>query len=643
MKKLDFWKSQLLQLPDHLFYDLIRTYLGELQTPINKHRMIQQLQGFLTQPAIKDKILSLLDQQDLEVLTALKFHRDPTLGGMARFFTRSTYLEVHHHLLNLEERLLVFQDNAGLYHLNPLLEEDLESRISLDWLCPSQPVRPVYAQSTPLGDYVVLGFLSLIDGESPLKKDNTWKKKTLEKVSGDLGLDPDMLEDLTHLADNLDLITFEEDVVQVHIEPLEDLARMEVIHRFYLYLASMIPCEKPEELAREIAGLLQGLPENRGMSSDSLKGFYRLLHDRMPREELFPLLKRWGLLIEGDKLWQKNVSYPYPLGEENPMPAVIESNFDLRLPPGQPLRKAASVLHLGVIKELDVMPLFEVNKEKVQQAMSRGVTGDEILTMVQDLASPRELPPMVITSLKDWIEDFDSIRIFKGVVLKVEPHRLAMIEHSPEIQNNILSRLGEGLFLMRSDRMTHWRRALGLLTHQAPPPVQGEQETGHRPSRGYEITPLDLEELSWEDRPEDLTQPPQGDLEQELFKKSLDEGTRRELQSRLERRILISPEQIRESAVKLTKRVALGLDFQGKASLISQAIKEEREIIELQMRATKEVFLFAPRKIQKGGNDYDIYGHRLPGEEELHLKLSQVSLVRKVRSGLASLRDKSDQ
>ena len=65
------WQDAIASLSDKQFFDLIQLYLGEIKTPYNKQRLIEQLASFIHKQDNIQKILTLLDTFDVKILTAI--------------------------------------------------------------------------------------------------------------------------------------------------------------------------------------------------------------------------------------------------------------------------------------------------------------------------------------------------------------------------------------------------------------------------------------------------------------------------------------------------------------------------------------------------------------------------------------------
>jgi len=149
------WKSAMLTLPDGPFFDLMRTYLGDIRTPFNKQRLIDELAGFLGRKEIQDTVLSFLDATDKRMIAAIECLEEPAADELSEFFEGElSFAELHAVLLNLEERLILFKfDDEGRRRLalNPALKAVLDPFASdISILFPSFPL-PVAPELPALG------------------------------------------------------------------------------------------------------------------------------------------------------------------------------------------------------------------------------------------------------------------------------------------------------------------------------------------------------------------------------------------------------------------------------------------------------------------------------------------------------------
>ena len=103
------WQESISALADDKFFGIIRMYLGEIKTPYNKQRLIEQLAGFIKNEENSNNLVNLLDEFDIKVITAICHIYNPTKQNISDFFTGDyTMAELYTELSNLVQRLILF-------------------------------------------------------------------------------------------------------------------------------------------------------------------------------------------------------------------------------------------------------------------------------------------------------------------------------------------------------------------------------------------------------------------------------------------------------------------------------------------------------------------------------------------------------
>src|SRR5574344_2548146 len=80
------WRESFATLPDNHFFELIRMYLGEVKTPYNKQKLIEELGSFIRKDDNKQNLINLLNETDLEIIGAVKYIQKATQEKLASFF-----------------------------------------------------------------------------------------------------------------------------------------------------------------------------------------------------------------------------------------------------------------------------------------------------------------------------------------------------------------------------------------------------------------------------------------------------------------------------------------------------------------------------------------------------------------------------
>ena len=141
------WRETMATLNDERFFEIMRVYIGEIQTPYNKDNLIEQISSILRKEQNKKRIISYLSDFDIKILSVIFSVKEPTKDKITDFFKNEYPLsEIYSALLNLTERLIIYSYKndvmENIISINPLLEDTLKPFASIKILLPS----PCYAE-----------------------------------------------------------------------------------------------------------------------------------------------------------------------------------------------------------------------------------------------------------------------------------------------------------------------------------------------------------------------------------------------------------------------------------------------------------------------------------------------------------------
>ena len=103
------WRECLTLMPDSIFFELMRMYIGEIKTPYNKQKLIEDLGAFLRKEENRKKLITLLSDTDVRIISAVHFIPSSTREKLAAFFSGVfSFAALHDRLFNLEERLILY-------------------------------------------------------------------------------------------------------------------------------------------------------------------------------------------------------------------------------------------------------------------------------------------------------------------------------------------------------------------------------------------------------------------------------------------------------------------------------------------------------------------------------------------------------
>ncbi|QTQ17189.1 hypothetical protein [Treponema parvum] len=158
VKEVLEWRESLTLMPDNHFFELMRVYIGEIKTPYNKQKLIEDLGAFLRKEENKKKLITLLSETDVKIISAVHFIPSATREKLAAFFSGIfSFAALHDRLLNLEERLILYcvsdkDTGKTVIKINPLLKDILLPLLRLQILLPEAVPAQVEPPAQPKTD-----------------------------------------------------------------------------------------------------------------------------------------------------------------------------------------------------------------------------------------------------------------------------------------------------------------------------------------------------------------------------------------------------------------------------------------------------------------------------------------------------------
>lgn len=683
------FKSVLLTLGDEAFFELVRNYLGPVKTPFNKHDLIGRLESFLRREEIQDQIISLIDEEDAELLSAIWMLGEPDFDELYLLFARKrSYLDMHHRVLNLEDRLLVYRSGERL-RLNPILQEPLEGEVLRpDRLFVSRPRKANEQEPTPpwVTDTLLVSLYAYLQ-ERPevFRADHTLRKRTLNDLASRL---PELVRPVrvspgggevvraTVLLDALVAAgaVAEGDGLQPIPEVWERLSGLSTTRRLAT-LAAARACHPQHEtgaLPEAIEVVLSVLPQDRALSALSVERLLLVLAPEQSTDTTRRAREMMGLIGLLTVLDDEHVLVaPLPSETTETKPLVVQPNFDLMMPEEFAFADGLFVARFARLTRHDRYPHFELTKGSLAAALREGERFDEIAERLSSLAGGR-LPQNVTVTMRQWAAEYESVRLFRGIVLTVEKARRYAVEHSEEIRSLIRRELAPGVYLLHERDVEAVQQALegaGVeLVPELPvvaPPHRSPLDIAGTGAAAATVNRTRLETLRralehadapgadapGSDEPGGVSGPPADEHENTpghsgswrqkiqagIEDDELTEEQREDLAARVRQKLILSPEQIRPGVLKTEKREARGLDYIGKVRIIEEVVRNGGaflEIIERSEDGAPQRRLVEPLELSKRDNELYLAGEELPERTPVELRVRKLGLVRRLRAGL---------
>lgn len=686
------FKSALLTLGDEAFFEIVRNYLGPIRTPFNKHDLIKRLEAFLRRPEIQDRIVGLIDEEDAQLLSAVWMLGEPDFDELYLLFAgERTYLDLHQRLLNLEDRLLVYRDHDRLL-INPILRDPLEERVlRAELLFASRPLRrdDPEANGTWVTDTLLVSLYSYAHEHPELfRADHSLRKRART----------DLAERIPPLAEPIAANTLAGDEenddapapVDVHratilvdalvrAGALTDHNGIDVAPAVWRRLASLTPLARLAHLAaaaasgrpdgshpsdrREedhgrrrlsaaIEAIMTTLPRDRAMSSRSIERLMLVLAPDQSAEVCRRAREAMTLMGVLTRLDGGYVAMgPLPEQTDERKPLVVQPNFDVTMPEEFTFDDGLFVARIAELRRHDRYPHLELTKERLASALRDGEEFEDIVERLQEVAG-HAVPQNVIVTMRSWASEYESIRLFRGIVLTVEEARRHAVEHADAVRSLIRRELAPGIYLVDERDVRELQAALEEAGIELVPEVATlrARESGQSGggTSGASIDRSRLDSIRRVLSSPATTSPDSqssdewlADVTERLESSSLSAEQREELATRVRQKLIVSADQVQAGSVKTEKIEARGLDYVGKVRIIEQAVRNGSSLLEIIERTEDGAprrRLVEPTEMQKHDGELVLVGEELPDRESVELLVRKLGLVRRVRTGLVKRR-----
>ena len=680
-------------MPDERFFEIIRIYLGEIHTPFNKDRLIEQLSSIFRKEQTKKTITAFLSEFDIKMLSAISIVPSATQEKLAEFFSGEHSLsDIYSELLNLNERLLIYsyrdsETNSSVIAVNPLLEEVLSPFIGVSHLfhrpeCISRNL-DVHFSLSPL---FLASFISYIESYPDLcRNDLSIKKKDIERLGKIFPKKEKCLSLILNALINLGIARLGEKELSIDEKRLAKFASLPEC-RQYAYLSVASAAHFGRESLRSQAQLLLDIaatvpPE--GFSRSSLLRTAFLLNNtaesRRPAQSTFSriLEARTRSLSDAkitsgtadaviDSAIEFGLFVPYGTDEGGEVMYVrsgvmqenepqqpgskrgllnINAGTSITVMPGLSLSELLPLVSFMDVTSSSTVTEFEVTRKSVSRAFDKNSTPSDIYELLS-CYSAYEIPQSLQMNIEEWYSSYSSAILYKGYVLKVNEKSARVVENSPGIAPYIQAKLADGIYVMNiplDDDAEKFIRSCGL-------DFMGTVRTPKRTDDAIDFPVLrsGRNVLAGRFVPEEqmdcgAEKTEDGAKIKEGFYKKLDElelteQQRECLAMRIERNVIVTEEQLKPETVRLEILEIDGMNYAGKLRLIENTI-DSGDSIELTVPADNDpsrllVYLGKPLMISKHTNDALVRMQLEPDNEIRFFSVSRANKVKIIRTSV---------
>jgi len=656
----DDWKKVMVALPDEEFFAIMRNYLGKLKTPFNKHSLINDLADFLFREETENRILSMINQEDALILTSINFLNGTDVHELHDFLGPDrSFMSIHHMLLNLEERLLIYRDaESGRIRISPVFENlFIKTVFDSNLLFPSTDYSEKINPDIWFTDSLVTAFISFIYKVPDIfKLDGSIKKKAYDEIKN---IFPDLLisekkgtrlELLIKSLKSLSILEDTKEEIVISEDNLIDFSLLPIKNRYMLYAASIIQEEIPKQLliklAEVIGRFINAIPTGKSYDLGSIKKLLIFIIKKsslnyLKSELILEALISMKLLILTNERYVVNPHLKEQLlWKEFTEPSIIvQPSFEITVKPWLNLKDGIKFACLTEIKKFNLYPEFELNRASYTRGHDIKLHSMSILKTLEEL-SARPIPQNILVSVKSWEEEYNRVKIYEGIVLTVNPEKRIIIQHLQNLQSYIIKELADGIYLMDSDSIKEWK----TIINNAGINVPGIQKNTAKTKESSIFKQIDFLQISEtikipEVIPTELIKHTEfkTELTSKLDSLNLNSEEKNGFKIRIEKKLILFPDQIQHGNIRTEKTEAFGMDYIGKIRLIERAIHNKSELIEVTFGSPIEkltTYLVKPLDLDKSQEDLILNAISLPEEDKLQLIVRKMSKVKRLKSSL---------
>ncbi len=648
------WQESMVLMNEVSFFELMRSYLGQILTPYNKKKLIEELSAFMKNSENREKMLLMLSSQDKELLSAINFITDCTADKLTSFFSDEfTQKELYEKLSNLEERLFIFShldERSGkkIISITPYLTDLLKDTLKMSYIIPKAKVVSENKEQPTLfvTGQLIASLLSFVQDNSDLfKQDGTFKKKTLEIIETVFPKESsDMLHDILISLWNLSVLKkdseterflvdfdkakrfaemppkFQNAFLCVSLTHYTNRGDLQESAQLFLDTSSLIPEEgfTLSSLLKSAFLIKEKLHEHSLLDRATTSRFSRMLSSREKEEtsskkeesesdrikKIFETAIKLNLLLKkgenekGEAVYvMHNALYQNKSADKV---LSIDSSFSAMLMPGLSLSEMLPLVKALCVRHFDTVTQFELTRKCAMYCFDNGMTAESLYSLLLSF-SAYELPQNIKVSIEEWFKAYNSATLYQGFVLQVSEEKEKLIEQNRRLSEHIRKKLASGVFLMDFSSKDDAFNILKRNNFEFVGKIDADKKENFilpYPILHENNSLFALDEITAEKDQTDKQEEYLQSLKVIVEGQRLEKDVKNELLSRIDRKMITSEKQLSPGCVRLEKLEAGSMDYFGKVHVIEHSI-ETKAMLEIEISG--ETISGTPLQLDKKG------------------------------------------
>ncbi len=680
------WREAHSVLPDVHFFDLVRMYLGEVKTPYNKQKLIEELSAFIRKAEVKNTLIQLLSESDVMIITAVMELPYATQENLNKLFSQTFgFAELYERLMNLEERLILFQTHdasigKNVYRINPFLDEEFEKIKNLSILLPPCDSKITVAGEQKISEQLLAAFVSFISMHPGLcKNDGSLKKKTIQLMEETFSACSDKINIFTSLIKAFIYLGVYRDcdgelrLVKSKWEQFVLLSENE--RYFYLAAALAGPCSRTEFFRRAqlVSDIVLSIPE-KGFEKDVLYRSAFLLNEKSTEHPSVALsgtsrfqallaqeynvktetenknyldvllegCKNFGLLTQCISEKDGTTVYTTGINKEEKQYSQkfisLDGTFNISVMPGMSLADFFDVAIFSDIRRFDTVSTYEITRNSCMRSFDMGYTPEKIWTCLNKILL-HSLPQVLKDSIDEWYKIYNSATIYRGYVLQVSQEKQILVENNSEISKHIKKVLAPGIFLLDYETEEETQASI----EKSNLDFIGQTKTTRSETASLPFGRITKMPEKMQIKPAGLIKETEREkhftvMREKLRQLDLPKEKEEGLLERIQQKIILIPEQLNSDSVRFEKKEATGMDFAGKIHIIEYAIQTnnliEMTYDDLQSENGRHIYVGTPISLEKRTGDRIVKLRLEPDMELKDFSVGQARIVRRLRGSI---------
>lgn len=672
------WREAIISLPQEHFFDLMCSYLGEIKTPFNKQKLLEQLSSFLRKPQTKKNIAQSLDAADILFLTAIKYISEPTQNIIANFFCGEfSLLEIYGKLINLEERLLIYRTQKQkitkekIYKINPLLFEDISPM--LDKALFFMPDKKGKSHDNTLFNNVFFaGLYSFIFHNADiLKKDGTLKKRIediISEIFPYINENPKRFNLILHALYNLGMLFKTEKGLELQTQKWKSFGKLSFIEKTaYICTAAAGKLNKEDlqKAAQSFIDLILYFEEGFLYKETSVRQNYFLLYKnnfKSADADLFNLFWKesedtsysytginvlraaeiLGIFCRDGEFIFLN-SEIKKAAEYSKVPFFISASFEVTMEPYVSLENIIDILPCMEPVSIQTIGIFSITRKTCGSFFKTEVSAETLCKELNELTEYK-IPQNIIVSINQWYKNYSAVSVYDGIVICVSKEKEKFFSQDTAVSKLIYKKLSDGVYLMKKKDFKEienaaCRTGLDFIFYKNI----DSTVKNLIPFFNLELNKIqktNLNKIEWQKSQKERSEKYLSrikELQNKIETQSLKKEEQKILRERILRRVIIDEQQIKASTIRSEDKEASGVNFFGKLRIAEAAIAEKHflEIYFNDGRHLKTI-LGLPVSVQKESTDAKLNLISEPEKKEINVSIAQALKIKVVRNSIFS-------